>query len=62
MKRSCSAKKTINKRKKQPPEWETVSANKATNTWLISKTYKQSLQLNIKVNKQTNQWLGRRPK
>ena len=37
----CIAKKTINKMKKQPTNWENIFANNATNKGLISKIYKQ---------------------
>ena len=46
-------KETINKTKRQPSEWEKIFANEATNKGLISKIYKQLMQLNIK--KQTTQ-------
>ena len=49
----CTAKETINKTKRQPSEWEKISANEATDKGLICKIYKQLMQLNIK-NKQTN--------
>ena len=39
-------KETISKVKRQPSEWEKVIANKATDEELISKIYKQLLQLN----------------
>ena len=44
----CTAKETINKMKRQPMEWEKVFANNATNKGLISKLYKQLIQLNSK--------------
>ena len=47
--------------KNQPSEWEEIFANGATDKGLISKTYKQLMQLKIK-NKQRNQKLSRRPK
>ena len=36
-----TAKETINKVKKQPSEWEKITANKITDKGLISQTYKQ---------------------
>ena len=43
-----AAKETINKMKRQPSEWEKIVANEATDKGLISKIYKQIMQLNIK--------------
>ena len=42
----CTTKKTISKVKRQPSEWEKVIANEATDKQLISKIYKQLMQLN----------------
>ena len=58
----CTAKETINKTKRQFSEWEKMFANEATEKGLISKIYKQHMQLNIKKNKQPNPKMGRRPK
>ena len=44
----CTAKETINKTKRQPSEWEKIIATEATDKGLISKIYKQLMQLNIK--------------
>ena len=42
----CTAKETINKEKRQPSKWEKIIANEATDKQLISKIYKQLMQLN----------------
>ena len=42
----CTTKENISKVKRQPSEWEKIIANKATDKELISKIYKQLLQLN----------------
>ena len=44
----CKAKEATNKMKRQPSEWEKIFANKSTDKGLISKIYKQLMQLNIK--------------
>ena len=48
LKSFCTAKETINKRKRQPTEWQKTFANDVTNKGLISKIYKQLIQLHIK--------------
>ena len=50
-------KKTIGKVKRQPSEWEKIIANEATDKELISKIYKQLLQLNFrKINDLIKKW------
>ena len=47
LKSFCKAKETMNKTKRQPSEWEKILANESTDKGLISKIYKQLIQLNI---------------
>ena len=42
----CTTKETMSKVKRQPSEWEKIIANEATDKELISKIYKQLLQIN----------------
>ena len=44
----CTAKESINKMKRQPSEWEKIFANESMDKGLISKIYKQLVQLNTK--------------
>ena len=46
LKSICTTKETISKVKRQPSEWEKIIANEATDKELISKIYKQLIQLN----------------
>ena len=46
LKSFCTMKETISKVKRQPSEWKEIISNEATNEELISKIYKQLLQLN----------------
>ena len=58
----CKAKETTNKMKRQPSEWEKIFANESMDKGLVSKIYKQLMQLIIKKSKQPNPKMGRRPK
>ena len=54
LKSFCTAKKTISKVKRQPSEWEKIIANETTDKGLISKIYKQLIQLKArKIKTQT---------
>ena len=48
LKSFCTTKETMSKVKRQPSEWEKIIANEATDKQLISKIYKQLLQLNAR--------------
>ena len=48
LKSFCTVKETINKTKRQPTRWEKIFASEATDKGLISKIYKQLMQLSIK--------------
>ena len=50
----CTAKETISKVKRQPSEWEKIIANETTDKGLISKIYKQLIQLNTRKTKNPN--------
>ena len=57
LKRFCTTKETISKVKRQPSEWEQIIANEATDKELLSKIYKQLLQLNSrKINDPIKKW------
>ena len=45
LKSFCTAKETISKVKRQTSEWEKIIANETTDKELISKIYKQLIQL-----------------
>ena len=50
LKSSCTMKKTINKKERPPAEWEKMFVNDISNKGLISKIYKELIQLNVKKN------------
>ena len=57
LKSFCTAKETIIKVKRQPLEWEKIIANETTDKGLISKIYKQLIQLNArKANNPIKKW------
>ena len=60
LKSFCTGKETISKVKRQPSEWEKIIANETIDKGLISKIYKQLIQLITR--KTTNQKVGKRLK
>ena len=53
----CIAKETINKTKRQPLRWEKIFANESMDKGLMSKIYKQLMQLNMqKTNNPIQKW------
>ena len=57
LKRFCRAKETLSKVKRQPSEWEKIIANETTDKVLISKIYKQLIQLKTrKTNNPIKKW------
>ena len=60
LKSFCTVKKTINKMKRPPTEWEKIFENDVSDKGLISKIYKQLIQLNIKKKKTTQLKNGQR--
>ena len=57
LKSFCTAKDTINKMKRQPTEWEKIFANDVIDKEIISKIYKQLIQLSIKqANNPIKKW------
>ena len=51
LKSFCTAKETTNKVKRQPSKWEKIIANETTDKGLISKIYKQLIQLDTRKTK-----------
>ena len=57
LKSFCIAKDTISKVKRQPSEWKKIIANETSDKGLISKIYKQPIQLNDrKTNNPIKKW------
>ena len=57
LKSFCTTKETLSKVKRQPSEWEKIIANETTDKELISKIYKQFIQLNSrKANNPIKKW------
>ena len=57
LKSFCTTKETISMVKRQTSEWEKIIANEATDKQLISKIYKQLMQLNSrKINYPIKKW------
>ena len=52
LKSFCTIKANISKEKRQSSEWEKIVTNKTADKELISKIYKQLLQLNPRKNEQ----------
>ena len=51
LKSFCTTKETISKVKRQPSQWEKIIANETTDKGLISKMFKQLIQLYTRENK-----------
>ena len=57
LKSFCTAKETITKMKRQPPEWDMIFQNEETDKGIIFKIYKQLMQLNTrKINSPIKKW------
>ena len=52
----CTAKETINKVRRHPSEWEKIIANETTDKELISKIYKQLIQVNTRKTNPIKEW------
>ena len=60
LKSFCTTKETTSKVKRQPSEWEKIIANEATDKELISKIYKQFLQLNSRKINELNRHFSKK--
>ena len=54
----CTANETINKTRTQTTDWEKIFANDIYNKGLISKIYKEFIEINTKKNSPTKKWAG----
>ena len=59
LKSFCTTKENISKVRKQPSEWEKIKTNETTDKGLVSKIYKQLIQLNTR---KTNNSIKKREK
>ena len=62
LKSFCTAKETISKVKRKPSEEEKIIANETTDKGLISKIYKQLVQLNARKTNNPIKVFWKRPK
>ena len=62
LKSFCTTKETIIKVKRQLSEWKKIIANKTTDKELISKIYKQLMQLNTRKTNNPNKKVDERTK
>ena len=62
LKSFCTSKETTSKMKRQPSEWEKIIANETTDKELISKIYKQLIQLKTRKAHNLIKKVGKRPK
>ena len=53
LKSFCTVRETVSKVKRQPSEWEKIITNETTDKGLISKIYKQLIQLNTRKTTQS---------
>ena len=58
----CTTKENISKVKRQPSEWEKIIANEATDKQLMSKIYRQLMQLNSRKINDPVKKMGQRTK
>ena len=58
LKSFCTVKEAINKTIRQPTEWENIFANDISDKGLISKIYKELIQINVKkTNNPIKKWV-----